>query len=64
MSGTFTDVSWPDEPGLWTGMDGVVYDVEISTEQDEVRVALITDGLYFCWLKMSHRPTTIVVITW
>lgn len=40
MSGTFADYSWPDEPGMWTGMDGVEYDVVISTEQDEVGVTL------------------------
>eukprot|EP00752_Nemacystus_decipiens_P012221 g10835.t1 len=34
LAGTFTDYSWPDEPGSWVGMDGVEYDVEISTRSD------------------------------
>lgn len=37
MTGTMTDLSWPDEPGTWVGEDGTVYDVVISLEADEVR---------------------------
>ena len=38
--GTVPNFSWPDEPGLWTGMDGTEYDVEISIDRDGARVAL------------------------
>lgn len=60
MSGTFTDFSWPDEPGLWTGMDGVEYDVEISTEQDEVGVArtllvIVLLGFFYPFITVSFR---------
>ncbi|CAM9275842.1 unnamed protein product [Hapterophycus canaliculatus] len=34
LAGTFTDWSWPDEVGPWVGMDGIEYDVEISTRSD------------------------------
>ncbi|CAM9305494.1 unnamed protein product [Ectocarpus fasciculatus] len=34
LAGTFTDYSWPDEVGPWVGMDGVEYDVTISTRSD------------------------------
>ncbi|CBJ33496.1 tyrosinase [Ectocarpus siliculosus] len=34
LAGTFTDYSWPDEVGTWVGMDGVEYDVIISTRSD------------------------------
>ncbi|CAM9893269.1 unnamed protein product [Pylaiella littoralis] len=34
LAGTFTDWSWPDEVGTWTGMGGVEYDVTISTRSD------------------------------
>lgn len=37
MTGTMTDLSWPDEPGTWVGEDGTEYDVVISLEADEVR---------------------------
>lgn len=37
LTGTMTDLSWPDEPGLFTGDDGTVYDVVISIESDTVR---------------------------
>lgn len=45
LSGTFTDYSWPDEPGSWTGMDGETYDVVLSLQQDEVRELAVGSAL-------------------
>lgn len=41
LTGTMTDLSWPDQVGTWVGMDGVEYDVVISLEDDNVRKPVV-----------------------
>lgn len=52
LAGTFTDYSWPDDAGSWIGMDGVEYDVTISTRSDTVRLPGFCRPLPLCRLDV------------
>lgn len=55
MTGTMTDLSWPDEPGTWVGQDGVEYDVVISIESDTVSYVTLVLGISDQCVRAAYR---------